>query len=90
MNKSELIQSIAEKSGLTKGDAGKALDATLESIMDSLANGDQVTLIGFGTFAVAERAAREGRNPQTGKITQIAASRAAKFKPGKVLKDKLN
>ncbi|MDJ0840443.1 MAG: HU family DNA-binding protein, partial [Acidobacteriota bacterium] len=68
MNKSELIQSIAEKSGLTKGDAGKALDATLESIMDSLANGDQVTLIGFGTFAVAERAAREGRNPQTGKI----------------------
>ncbi|BBP46003.1 DNA-binding protein HU-beta [Thiosulfatimonas sediminis] len=90
MNKSELISAIAEESGLTKADAGKALDATVASITKALSSGDSVAVIGFGTFAVGERAARTGRNPQTGKEMQIPAAKVPKFKPGKALKDAVN
>lgn len=90
MNKSELINAIAEESGLTKADAGKALDATVKAITAAMASGDSVAIIGFGTFAVGERAARTGRNPQTGKEMQIPAAKVPKFKPGKSLKDAVN
>lgn len=90
MNKSELISAIAEESGLTKADAGKALDATVASITKALSSGDSVAIIGFGTYAVGERAARTGRNPQTGKEMQIPAAKVPKFKPGKALKDAVN
>ena len=89
MNKGELIAKIAE-AGLTKKDAGVALDATLSAISDALKAGDSVQLIGFGTFAVKERAAREGRNPATGEKMKIKASKTPAFKPGKALKDKVN
>ncbi len=87
MNKTELIEAIASKSGLTKKDAGLALDATLVSITDALVKGDSVQLIGFGTFSTAKRAAREGRNPSTGATMKIAASTVAKFKVGAKLKE---
>lgn len=87
MNKSELIDAIAEKGGLSKADAGKALDATIASISEALKEGDTVTLVGFGTFAVKERAARTGRNPQTGATIEIKASKVPSFKAGKGLKD---
>ena len=87
MNKSELIDAIAQKGGLTKVDAGKALDATLEAISDALKGGDVVTLVGFGSFSVKERAARTGRNPKTGEELQIPASKVPSFKAGKGLKD---
>ena len=87
MNKSELIDAIAEKGGLSKTDAGKALDATIASITEALKSGDTVTLVGFGTFNVKERAARTGRNPQTGEEMQIAASKVPAFKAGKELKE---
>ncbi len=88
MTKAELISKIQEKAGLeSKAAAGKALDATLEAISDALAGGDSVALVGFGTFKVAERAARTGRNPQTGKEIQIPASKTVKFSVGKNLKD---
>ena len=87
MNKSELIDAIAQKGGLTKVDAGKALDATLEAIGDALKAGDTVTLVGFGSFSVKERAARTGRNPKTGEELQIPASKVPSFKAGKGLKD---
>ena len=87
MNKSELIDAIAEKGGLSKTDAGKALDATIASITEALKSGDTVTLVGFGTFNVKERAARTGRNPQTGAEIKIAASKVPAFKAGKALKD---
>ena len=87
MNKSELIDAIAEKGGLSKTDAGKALDATVASISEALKAGDTVTLVGFGTFSVKERAARTGRNPQTGAALQIEASKVPSFKAGKGLKD---
>lgn len=90
MNKSELIESIATKADLTKADAGRALDATLETVKEALIQGDAVTLIGFGTFSVKERAARTGRNPQTGAEIQIAASKIPGFKAGKGLKDAVN
>ncbi|MBO1923983.1 MULTISPECIES: HU family DNA-binding protein [Thiomicrorhabdus] len=90
MNKSELISAIAEESGLTKADAGKALDATVNAITKALSSGDSVAILGFGTFAVGERAARTGRNPQTGKEMQIPAAKVPKFKPGKALKDAVN
>ena len=90
MNKSELVDRIAETADLSKADATRALDATLEAITAALKNGEQVSLVGFGTFAVKERAARTGRNPQTGKEISIAASKAPAFKPGKGLKDALN
>ncbi|MCJ8146476.1 MULTISPECIES: HU family DNA-binding protein [Acinetobacter] len=87
MNKSELIDAIAQKGGLTKVDAGKALDATIESISAALKAGDTVTLVGFGSFSVKERAARTGRNPKTGAELKIPASKVPSFKAGKGLKD---
>lgn len=90
MNKSELIDAIASAADLTKADAGRALDAVLDSVTAALKAGDQVTLVGFGTFLVKERAARTGRNPQTGKEIEIAASKVPTFKPGKGLKDSVN
>ena len=87
MNKSEFIDAIAEKGGLSKADAGKALDATIASVTEALKSGDTVTLVGFGTFGVKERAARTGRNPQTGATLEIKASKVPSFKAGKGLKD---
>lgn len=90
MNKTELIEQMASKSGLTKKNAETALNAFVESVSEQLAKGDKVSLVGFGTFEVSERAAREGRNPQTGETMKIAASKAPKFKAGKALKDAVN
>ena len=90
MNKSELIDAIAENSGLSKADSGRALDAFIESISGALKNNDQVTIVGFGTFLVRQRSARTGRNPQTGAEIQIAAANVPAFKPGKALKDAVN
>lgn len=90
MNKTELIAAIAEKSGLTKKDSEKALRAFEEAVTNELVNGGKVQLVGFGTFDVAPRAAREGRNPQTGAPMKIAASKAPRFKVGKALKDSVN
>ena len=90
MNKTELVDAIAAAADITKAQAGKALEAVLESVTETLKKGDKVTLIGFGTFETRERAARTGRNPQTGKEIQIAASITPAFKAGKNLKDALN
>lgn len=90
MNKTELIDAIAKEAGLTKADAGKALDAITNSITGALKAGDSVTLIGFGSFKVSARAARTGRNPQTGKEIKIAARKAPGFTAGKALKDAVN
>ena len=90
MTKAELIDAMAEKSGLSKADATKALAAILESITDALKAGEKVALIGFGTFSVSLRAARTGKNPQTGQAIAIPASKAAKFKAGQKLKDAVN
>ncbi|MCW8853732.1 MAG: HU family DNA-binding protein [Gammaproteobacteria bacterium] len=90
MNKSELVDAIAENSGLSKADSGKALDAVIKSVGDALKNNDQVTIVGFGTFLVRQRAARTGRNPQTGAEIQIKAANVPAFKPGKALKDTVN
>jgi len=90
MNKSDLINAIAEESGLTKADAGRALDATISSVANALKAGDSISLIGFGTFSVKERSARTGRNPQTGEAIQIKASKIPSFKAGKTLKDSVN
>ncbi|MBV1904993.1 MAG: HU family DNA-binding protein [Pseudomonadales bacterium] len=90
MNKTELIDQIAESADLSKAAAGRALDATLETITDSLKNADPVVLVGFGTFQVKDRAARMGRNPQTGAPIQIKAAKVPSFKAGKALKDALN
>ncbi|MFT7185321.1 MAG: DNA-binding protein HU-beta [Pseudohongiellaceae bacterium] len=90
MNKSELIDAIAESADLSKAAAGRAIDAFVESITGALKDGDQVTLIGFGTFSVKDRAARVGRNPQTGAEIQIKASKNPSFKAGKALKDAVN
>ncbi len=87
MNKAQLIDAIAEKAGLTKADSKKALDAFVDSTTDALKNGDRVALIGFGSFSVASRSARTGRNPQTGKEIQIAEKKVVKFKPGAELAD---
>ena len=89
MNKGELIAKIAE-AGLSKKDAGIALDAAIAAIGDALAKGESVQLVGFGTFSMKERAAREGRNPRTGETVKIAAAKAPAFKPGKALKEKVN
>ena len=89
MNKGELISKIAE-AGLTKKDAEQALNAAIGAIGDALAKGESVQLIGFGAFDVKERAAKEGRNPRTGEVVKIPASKAPHFKPGKALKDKVN
>lgn len=90
MNKAELTDAVAANADLSKSDAGNAVDAVFGAIEKALANGDSVSLIGFGTFSVSNRAARTGRNPRTGETIQIAASRAAKFKAGKALKDAVN
>ena len=90
MNKQELIAAMADNSGLTKKDSEKALKAFEDAVTAELVNGGKVQLVGFGSFDVAVRAAREGRNPQTGEPMSIAASKAARFKVGKVLKDAVN
>ena len=86
INKDELIASMAELAGLSKTDAGKALNAFIDSVGTSLKAGNEVKLVGFGTFSVTQRAAREGRNPRTGEAIKIAASKAPKFQAGAVLK----
>ncbi|RJX68658.1 HU family DNA-binding protein [Vibrio sinensis] len=90
MNKTELVAHIAETAELTKIDAGRALDAILNGITESLANGDEVALMGFGTFKISARAARDGRNPRTGETVKIAASKLPSFKAGKTFKDAVN
>ena len=90
MNKTELIAAIAEKTELSRKDAEKALKAFTEVVEEELKKGEKIQLVGFGTFEVSERAAREGRNPQTGETMQIAASKSPKFKSGKALKDAIN
>lgn len=90
MNKSELIEAIAASADIPKAAASRALDAMIESVTDSLKKGDAVALVGFGTFAVKERAARTGRNPQTGKPINISAAKVPSFKAGKALKDSVN
>ena len=90
MNKTELVAAMAEKAGISKKDAEAALKAFTEVVADELKKGGKVQLVGFGTFEVSERAAREGRNPQSGAVMKIPASKAPKFKAGKALKDSLN
>lgn len=90
MNKTDLINAVAESAELSKSEATKAVNATFDSILSSLAEGDKVQLIGFGNFEVRERSARKGRNPQTGEEIEIAASKQPAFKPGKALKDAVN
>ena len=90
MNKTELIAAVAEKAGLSKKDAEKALKAFTDVVADELVKGEKVQLVGFGTFEVSERAAREGRNPKSGEPMKIEASRSPKFKAGKALKDLVN
>jgi len=90
VNKSELIDQIAESADISKTAAGRALEATIDAVAGSLKNGESVSLVGFGTFLVRERAARAGRNPKTGATIQIAAAKVPAFKPGKALKDALN
>ena len=90
MNKSQLIEMVAQQADISKAAAGRALDAFTDSVTAALKNGDQVALVGFGTFAVRDRAARSGRNPQTGETIQIAAAKIPAFKAGKALKDACN
>jgi len=90
VNKNDLVATVAETAGLSKGDATKEVDAVFDSIAASLKQGDEVRLVGFGTFTVSTRAASEGRNPRTGEKIQIAASKQPKFKAGKGLKDAVN
>lgn len=87
MNKTDLVNAVAEKSELSKKDAAKAVDAVFETVMDSLSKGEKVQIIGFGNFEVRERAARKGRNPQTGEEIEIPASKVPAFKAGKALRD---
>lgn len=89
MNKAELIESIAKKSDLTKADAKRALDAFIDSTSGALKKGDRVALVGFGSFSVSKRAARKGRNPQTGKEIKIPAKKVVRFKAGSDLADKV-
>lgn len=90
MNKNELITEVAEAAGLTKANASKAVDGVIDSITKSLRKGDEVRLVGFGTFCIAHRKATEGRNPRTGEKIQIAAAKLPKFKPGKALKESIS
>ncbi|MEH6445467.1 MAG: HU family DNA-binding protein [Oceanospirillaceae bacterium] len=90
MNKSELIDAIAASADIPKAAAGRALDATMAAVTETLTKGESVALVGFGTFSVKERAARTGRNPQTGEPIQISAATLPTFKPGKALKDAVN
>ena len=90
MKKVELVESVAEKAGLTKADATRAIDAFVETISETLAKGDKVPVAGFGTIGVSERAAREGRNPRTGEPVKIEARKVVSFKAGSALKDAVN
>ncbi len=90
MNKADIIEAMADSADISKAAAGRALDGMVEAIVSSMKQGEQVSLVGFGTFSVRERAAREGRNPQTGETIQIKASKIPSFKAGKGLKDALN
>jgi DNA-binding protein HU-beta len=90
VNRNELVDSVSSKTDMKKSEASKAVDAVFDAIAEALKGGDEVRLVGFGTFSVASRAASEGRNPRTGEKIQIAASKQAKFKPGKGLRDSLN
>ena len=90
MNKTELVAAVAEGAEISKADAGKAVNAVFDSITSAMKSGDTVTLIGFGSFLVRERAARDGRNPQTGKPMKIKASKVPAFRAGKGLKDAVN
>ena len=90
MNRNELVDTVSNKTDMKKSEASKAVDAVFDAIAEALKGGDEVRLVGFGTFSVASRAASEGRNPRTGEKIQIAASKQAKFKPGKGLRDSLN
>ena len=90
MNKVDVVSAVAKQAELSKKDAGLAVEAVFDAISEALEKGDKVQLIGFGTFDVSERAAREGRNPRTGETMKIAASKAPRFKAGKALKDRVN
>ena len=90
MNKTELVSAVAEQADISKKDAEKALKAFVDVVTEEMKKGEKVQLVGFGTFEVSERAAREGRNPQTGKTMKIEACKAPKFKAGKALKDAVN
>lgn len=90
MTKSDIVNAVADRAGLSKADAGRALAAVLDTLTDTLKRGESVSLVGFGTFAVKTRAARTGRNPQSGQSLDIPASRIPSFKPGKALKDSVN
>lgn len=90
MNKTDLIDAVAEDTGLSKADASRAVDAVFDSVAGALKKGDKVSLVGFGTFLVRERAARQGRNPKTGETITIAAGKSPAFKAGKGLKDAVN
>jgi len=90
MKKSDLVEAVAEKTGLTKADSTRALDAAFEAITKALKKGERVPVAGFGTFNVVKRKAREGRNPQTGEKVKIAARKAVTFKPGTALKEVVN
>ena len=90
MNKKELVECIADAAQISKADAEKALNGTLVAIVDALKKGDKVTLVGFGTFSVSKREARQGRNPQTGKAIKIPAKKVARFKAGSKLSEKIN
>ncbi len=89
MNKAELIDKLAKDADITKTQANDALDSFTKAVTDTLKKGGKVTLVGFGTFSVTKRAARNGRNPQTGAVIKIKAKKVAKFKPGKALSDKI-
>ncbi|MGC8775241.1 MAG: HU family DNA-binding protein [Chlorobaculum sp.] len=89
MSKAELVEQIAEQTGLTKADSERAVNAFINVVTSTLKSGDDVTLVGFGTFTTGDRAERQGRNPQTGKTITIAAKKVVKFKPGKALKEEV-
>ena len=90
MKKVELVEAVAKETGVTKADSARAVDATFAAITEALKKGDKVPLVGFGTFAVSKRKAREGRNPRTGETVKIAARKAVTFKPGTALKESVN
>ena len=90
MTKQELVEKMAEKAGITKADAARALEAFTETVTEALKAGEKISLVGFGTFATSERAAREGRNPRTGETVKIAARNAVTFKAGSALKESVN
>ncbi|MFC3914270.1 HU family DNA-binding protein [Pseudaeromonas sharmana] len=90
MNKSQLVDKISEGADLSKAAAGRALDAFIDAVTEAMKDGDQVALVGFGTFLLRERASRSGRNPQTGETIEIAAAKIPAFKAGKALKDAVN